>query len=38
MQVFAERLAAAIPGLVCMASRADGDPFTAVQVSDRPAR
>lgn len=38
MQILAERLAAAIPGLVCLASRADRDPFTAVSVSDRPAR
>jgi len=38
MRTLAERLATAIPGLVCQASRADRDPFTPVTVSDRPAR
>jgi dinuclear metal center YbgI/SA1388 family protein len=34
MRTLAERLTAAIPGLVCQVSRADRDPFTAVTVSD----
>lgn len=34
MRTLAERLAMAIPGLTCQASRADRDPFTAVTVSD----
>lgn len=34
MRALAERLAMAIPGLTCQASRADRDPFTAVTVSD----
>lgn len=38
MRTLAERLATAIPGLVCQASRADRDPFTTVAVSGRPAR
>jgi len=38
MQSLAERLMTALPGLVCLVSRADRDPFTAVSVSDRPAR
>ena len=38
MRTLAERLATAIPGLTCQESRFDRDPFTAVPVSDRPAR
>lgn len=38
MQSLAERLMTALTGLVCLVSRADRDPFTAVSVSDRPAR
>lgn len=37
MHTLAERLAAALPGLVCLTSRADRDPFTALSASDRPA-
>lgn len=38
MRSLAERLTTALPGLVCLASRADRDPFAPLSVSDRPAR